>query len=720
MIDWNVDQVETFIKQLNLGYESLFKEHQITGDVLINADHNLLKELGIKPVGHRLLILKHIHDLDPTSEITKLTAQVESLRSTLYSLCDDLRPLWPMLADYQAYKSKSKQSLFSPLLSPGIKSELPSPGIKSEYGTIRVYGNLLPDREKESYKTFKIHILDDCVKIIVEILFKYKIKDSFQNYALFLCYKGQELCLSFDQKPLEVASLHIQDEIPEFIIKHIKRPSIQAARPQNSIYMSAHSSTPDLTLDTNQIHSSPQFSRSTGTLVTESPVKSETVQAAKPATGHTLASPTSKLQNMGLLDPVDPTVKSRVKMEPARSATNPEKKPASELVATTDIIDSSSKMSQNRVKTEFGRSSTTPAKKQAAEPLSNLQTTKTLDSSPQASQKHNVDTTSNSSTSKQHFSKLDGLTAMGIYEYSPQRDDELAVNIGDVFIVLSKELGWFKVERDGRQGWVPSGCLSERNADNDEPLTSIGLALASYQKNSPNELSIEKGATVNVVRKYQHWLLVEHNNDHGWVPACYVSLEVKEKMPFGAELASLRIKHRTDSSLITQVNDKSKISTEIRSSLKKFMMMGEPEPLIVQIKNVLSLWSQLSADPASTLLIGVCKQKLDNVTAKLNEKDAILLSGKVGNKLEIFLKDVMDTIQDTEIEIVDLTTLDAILTESQTILSQPRKPKKSQKEHMTVGEAIDYPKIPYEELLDRKDLDADNLEVFFANTEISQ
>lgn len=95
-----------------------------------------------------------------------------------------------------------------------------------DVSTVRVYGNMLPNRENESYKTFRFNIHDTCVTIIPEVLGKYKIasKDEvdWSMYALFLCFRGQELCLSFDQSPVEVALRHIPiDTIPEFIIKHI-------------------------------------------------------------------------------------------------------------------------------------------------------------------------------------------------------------------------------------------------------------------------------------------------------------------------------------------------------------------------------------------------------------------------------------------------------------------------------------------------------------------
>jgi hypothetical protein len=62
-----------------------------------------------------------------------------------------------------------------------------------EYSTVRVYGNMLPNREKESYKTFRFKVRDNCFAVIPEVLAKYKIKEegSITNYALFLCNRSQ-------------------------------------------------------------------------------------------------------------------------------------------------------------------------------------------------------------------------------------------------------------------------------------------------------------------------------------------------------------------------------------------------------------------------------------------------------------------------------------------------------------------------------------------------
>ncbi|CAO3649699.1 unnamed protein product [Cunninghamella echinulata] len=61
---WDENKVNKWIA--SIGYPSLetqFKEQGITGDVLVNLDHDTLKDLSIHAVGQRMDILKHIYHL---------------------------------------------------------------------------------------------------------------------------------------------------------------------------------------------------------------------------------------------------------------------------------------------------------------------------------------------------------------------------------------------------------------------------------------------------------------------------------------------------------------------------------------------------------------------------------------------------------------------------------------------------------------------------------
>lgn len=79
------------------------------------------------------------------------------------------------------------------------------------------------------------------------------------------------------------------------------------------------------------------------------------------------------------------------------------------------------------------------------------------------------------------------------YAYEAQRDDEFDVNVGDRFIVISRDMGWCVVEKDGKQGWVPEGCLQD--LDQTEVLSaalpvsaipSLSSATATTSTAAPN------------------------------------------------------------------------------------------------------------------------------------------------------------------------------------------------------------------------------------------
>lgn len=69
---------------------------------------------------------------------------------------------------------------------------LKSPIQRSDLKTVRVYGNMLPNRENDTYKSFKLNDFDETLMILPKILDKYMIRDEPPTkYALFLCYRGE-------------------------------------------------------------------------------------------------------------------------------------------------------------------------------------------------------------------------------------------------------------------------------------------------------------------------------------------------------------------------------------------------------------------------------------------------------------------------------------------------------------------------------------------------
>ncbi|KAJ8331890.1 hypothetical protein O5D80_000190 [Batrachochytrium dendrobatidis] len=115
-----------------------------------------------------------------------------------------------------------------------------------------------------------------------------------------------------------------------------------------------------------------------------------------------------------------------------------------------------------------------------------------------------------------------------INEYTASTNDEFDVKIGETFQIITKEHEWTVGERDGKRGWIPSDCLfiisgSSYNSGDAAMLNQHGVALYDYEKTSLNELSISQGDVLNAICAYQHWLLVEFHDKQGWVPICYIS-----------------------------------------------------------------------------------------------------------------------------------------------------------------------------------------------------
>lgn len=148
-----------------------------------------------------------------------------------------------------------------------------------------------------------------------------------------------------------------------------------------------------------------------------------------------------------------------------------------------------------------------------------------------------------SAETDQSTQNIDGpyQEAVAIHEYEPQREDELRVNIGDHFKIHVRDAGWWKVEKDHVVGWVPSDCLLENDDEDGSPnetdidtMSDVkqlrkealgGYVLHDYQAVGQNELSIVKGSTIKVLKRYRHWLLAEKDGKTGWVPTSYIQVK---------------------------------------------------------------------------------------------------------------------------------------------------------------------------------------------------
>lgn len=152
---------------------------------------------------------------------------------------------------------------------------------------------------------------------------------------------------------------------------------------------------------------------------------------------------------------------------------------------------------------------------------------------PESRQQHDIGASSSASnvgkqpSSSSLHKETPPLHAVAIYEYKATREDEFDVMIGDRVLLINR-VGWSIVERNGKRGWVPNGCLhvEEEGGTGDEvkePKTANGYVLYDdYEKISPNEMSIKKGTNLLIYKKYEHWLLggIAGTSKKGWVPVC--------------------------------------------------------------------------------------------------------------------------------------------------------------------------------------------------------
>eukprot|EP00835_Amoeboradix_gromovi_P006779 NODE_884_length_3465_cov_0.227867.p1 type:complete len:512 gc:universal NODE_884_length_3465_cov_0.227867:3312-1777(-) len=193
----------------------------------------------------------------------------------------------------------------------------------------------------------------------------------------------------------------------------------------------------------------------------------------------------------------------------------------------------------------------------------------------------------------QKSDKLDIVSASAavvIYEYISQREDELTISIGDRVYIQQKSQGWYVVSIGSNQGWVPSGCLLE-DPDNDiyNSTVATGIASFDYQKVGPNEISMRNGDVVHIKKKYQHWLYVKVNEDIGFVPLCYVNLEIRGR-------SSSRVNTPTSAQAI---NNKNLESPSKFGSILDLMDEDRAKDIFSDINDILSeLQDKLGELPA--------------------------------------------------------------------------------------------------------------------------
>ena len=233
---------------------------------MLSAEEDLLKELKIKSVGHRLLMLKSIQQLrvvagfewtdDQQNEAHfsgssgELTARLEDMIRERDIVIDEiLKQLNQIKSEVEQLKqAESTPAPLSASSKPSLKNMKQSPSFNNlgnlkatgsqesfqssagnnttaetapEAGLIKVYGHDLRINDSaDAYKTVVVNIDDTCSRVLPMAMKKWGIKDDWKKFALFKSVGGEETCLSYDDKPW--ALVMQSKDSPVFILKSLR------------------------------------------------------------------------------------------------------------------------------------------------------------------------------------------------------------------------------------------------------------------------------------------------------------------------------------------------------------------------------------------------------------------------------------------------------------------------------------------------------------------
>nr|CAG8511205.1 8855_t:CDS:10 [Entrophospora candida] len=197
---WKLDQVSNWLQENNFReYQRLFTENDITGDVLLEIDHEVLKELKIRSIGDRIRLLVAVKSLLKTCLSNNIINNHNNHNS--YSI------RYPY---YKEQSSPENDRFPIPSLSRSnsnsrlaITAEATKMSLESvKQRCIKVIG------EDHQTKTIQIHDVNDAKSILAKILQKFNINDEVERYCLFttLSDTGAELemiCKSTDRPERE-------------------------------------------------------------------------------------------------------------------------------------------------------------------------------------------------------------------------------------------------------------------------------------------------------------------------------------------------------------------------------------------------------------------------------------------------------------------------------------------------------------------------------------
>ncbi len=127
--------------------------------------------------------------------------------------------------------------------------------------------------------------------------------------------------------------------------------------------------------------------------------------------------------------------------------------------------------------------------------------------------------------------KPETQSVVAVHAYKAERDNELSMQPGEHFRFVKREPGWYVVEKNGRNYYIPAHSVMEAPVSKDGPESPSsppfqkGTALVDFTRTSPNQVSVRKGEVFVVEKKFTHWSLVEINGQRGWVPTNVIQVE---------------------------------------------------------------------------------------------------------------------------------------------------------------------------------------------------
>ncbi|GAB1603920.1 SH3 and PX domain-containing protein 2A-like [Argonauta hians] len=126
---------------------------------------------------------------------------------------------------------------------------------------------------------------------------------------------------------------------------------------------------------------------------------------------------------------------------------------------------------------------------------------------------------------------------VAVYDFSKQRKDEIDIKVGDSVEVIEKyEHGWWLVNKNSEQGYVPGNYLKRSDSLKDSRTLTENcgekyVCIKAFEPEGPDDHSMRIGVIVELIQKnLDGWWWVSINGKAGWAPATCLKLAVQEKL----------------------------------------------------------------------------------------------------------------------------------------------------------------------------------------------